>query len=68
VPFGSEFTSIIREPESWKNNNTKEMLREFSGQILIVMGNEDNVIPAEIPRIIIDNAIRTTKREIHFIK
>lgn len=68
IPFWTEFTNILREPESWRNNNTKEILGNFTGKILIVMGSDDDIIPSDIPGIILANAIQAEKKEIHIIK
>lgn len=45
VPFGDEFTAAIRRPDSWKDSIGWERLATFRGELLIIAGADDKVIP-----------------------
>lgn len=49
VCFGSEFTACIRKPNSWKNSLSFEWIQQFTGGVLLLVPEKDEVIPAEIP-------------------
>ena len=49
VPFGPEFSAIIRRPDSWASSDAFKRLAAFSGETLIVAAAEDSVIPRAIP-------------------
>jgi uncharacterized protein len=48
VPFGPEFSKVIRAQESWRRSDAPELLRGFEGRLLIVVGNDDDVIPPAV--------------------
>ncbi|WP_299207385.1 alpha/beta hydrolase [uncultured Dokdonia sp.] len=68
VPFGPEFSEIIRKKESWKNNNANENLKDFNGNILIFFSKNDHIIPNEIPDIIVNAAISASKKKILYLE
>jgi len=68
IEFGPEFTTLLREHESWKNNNSQSILEHFTGKILIVVGSEDVVIPKDIPNIIRDHSKNASEVTIHTIE
>jgi len=45
VSFDSNFTRIIRQPNSWSQATVVDKLDLFKGKILIVYGDHDEVIP-----------------------
>lgn len=47
-PFGSQFTSTIQEPESWKQSQEFETLEAYNGPWMLALGTDDEVIPAPI--------------------
>ncbi len=46
--FGEEFTSIIRAKDSWKNSDAFKILEKFTGNLILVKGDKDEVVPADI--------------------
>jgi len=54
IPFNSGFTKVIQEPQSWINSDAWELLRNFSGNLLLMVAEKDDVIPKDIIRRIIN--------------
>jgi len=50
--FSEEFSRILRTPESYKNHGVNDVLSVYRGDIIIIMGTEDSVIPKDVPDII----------------
>lgn len=48
APFGPVFSAIIRRHESWRDSDAFDILRGFTGRVLIVAGEEDRTIPAGV--------------------
>lgn len=67
VPFDAGFTEIIRTPYSWRNADVFEVLRKFQGKLLIVIGEEDEIIPSEVIELIFSHASTASKKEIYRI-
>jgi len=64
VPFTDEFSAIIREPKSWADNDVIGPLQKFTGNLLIIIGENDQVIPIEAIEMIYSNATSAASREI----
>ncbi|MEI6728193.1 MAG: alpha/beta fold hydrolase [bacterium] len=64
INFGPEFSRVIRKLQSWKNHDLKLALENFQGKLLIVIGENDEVIPKEVVQTIYDLAVNANKREI----
>jgi len=67
VQFDQGFTDIIRQHESWRNTDVTKALEAFTGNLLIVMGEQDTVIPAGVIEIIDQHTPNTRKKEIYTI-
>ncbi len=52
VPFGAEFSGIIRQPDSWKKADIASAFDGFRGKTLLVKSEYDNVIPPEVYQMI----------------
>ncbi|MEH6577473.1 MAG: alpha/beta fold hydrolase [Amphritea sp.] len=63
VPFGKEFSRIIRRDRSWSESDAWEILSKFTGSLLVVESENDTVIPKEIPERLISSATRAQRRE-----
>ena len=48
VEFGAGFTEIIRQKDSFLKSDIGELLRDFNGKALFIIGGRDEVIPAEV--------------------
>jgi esterase/lipase len=66
--FDEKFTNIIREENSWQNTDIAESLNKFKGNLLIVIGQKDNIIPKNVIDFIYDNATSSNKKEVLWIK
>jgi len=62
VQFNQNFSEIIRQPESWKQATVIKNLHTFRGNLLIVIGDKDGVIPSGVIELI-DAAAQQTKRK-----
>lgn len=49
VPFGPAFSQILRTPGSWETSDAFDLVREYTGQLLVISAEADSVIPKEIP-------------------
>ena len=67
VRFDQGFSEIIRQSESWLNTDVLESLRNFRGKLLIVMGDQDKVIPPGVIDLILRTAQNAQQKEIHSI-
>lgn len=67
VQFDSGFTEILRTPESWKNSDAVDILREFKGNLLVLIGSEDATIPKGVIQLIDDSAKKTKRKEIMIV-
>lgn len=68
VPFGSQFSLIIRKPFSWLNSDAWEILKKYSGNIIIYKAENDQIIPEDVIKKIYDSTVNAKKREIITIK
>lgn len=64
VPFGPDFSAIIRRPRSWIDSDAWDILGRFRGRLLVVAGEQDSVIPVEIPERLHAAATCATQREL----
>ena len=64
VKFGEGFTDIIRMSESWKKSHAPKLLEKFTGKLLIVIGEKDEVIPPGVIQILDEHSPNASKKEI----
>lgn len=64
IRFDSGFTEMIRRPESWKNTDAAEILEKFQGNLLVLIGSKDNIIPRGVIELIDQHSPNTKKKEI----
>lgn len=50
VPFGPEFSQILRSPRSWANSDAFDLTSNYTGHLLVVSADEDRIVPGEIPQ------------------
>lgn len=67
VPFGDEFSAIIRQPRSWERSDAWEIMTRFEGRVLVLAAQNDTVIPPEIPARLLASASRAASRELYEI-
>ena len=46
--FGESFRQEIRSPNSWRDSSAFEWLQNYQGEVMMIYGSNDEVIPEEI--------------------
>ncbi|WP_343730696.1 alpha/beta hydrolase [Duganella sp.] len=64
VPFGPEFSAIIRRERSWADSNAWNILSRFEGRLLVIHAEHDAVIPLEISERLVDAAPHAESRQL----
>lgn len=64
IPFGDDFSNLIRQNESWKETKIRNILSWFIGTILLITPQNDCTIPEWVNQIIMDSAPNSTKKRI----
>lgn len=67
VNFGPAFSQEIRRPESWKNSLAFQWIEEYKGELLIIAGEQDDIIPKEIPQTYLESAVRAASKNLAII-
>ena len=67
VPFGDEFSKILRKPASWKESDAWDILAKFKGSLSIYWGEKDEVVSPDIVKMIYDSAVHAEKRKVTVI-
>ena len=57
------FTEIIRSHESWRNTDVLSYLDNFTGNLLLFIGDEDKVIPSGVINLIDKHSNKAKKKE-----
>lgn len=47
-PLTDAFTKVITQPKSWEHSKSFTALEHFQGKVLVIYGENDNIIPKEI--------------------
>jgi len=68
VPFGPEFSAVIRRERSWADSDAWEILSRFEGRLLVIHAEHDAVIPLEIPERLVAAATRAEARQLHIVR
>jgi esterase/lipase len=68
VPFGQDFSNIIRERNSWKESSATSSLRNYFGKLLIFQSMNDNIIPVEVINLIFGSAINVERKEVILLR
>ncbi|MDP3957030.1 MAG: alpha/beta hydrolase [bacterium] len=64
IQFDAGFSEIIRKNESWKDTDVSGILENFCGNLLIIIGSEDTVIPRGVIELLDQHSHNTQKKEI----
>jgi len=67
VPFGPDFSALIRLPQSWKNSDAFDIITDFTGNIVIVAAESDDVIPSAVVEQLYTSAINARSRILHIV-
>ncbi len=68
VPFGPQFSSVIRRERSWVETDAWAILSRFTGKLLVIAAENDAVIPREIPERLVDSASNAAWRQLHVVQ
>jgi len=68
VPFGAEFSTVIRRERSWADSDAWEILSRFEGRLLVIHAENDAVIPLEISQRLVAAATRAQSRHLHIVQ
>lgn len=64
VPFGPDFTRILRRHESWRSSVAFQSIQSFTGRLAVIQASDDEVVPAVIGRDLIRNARKAEHTEL----
>ena len=67
IPFGSEFSAIIRESNSWINSDAFDTLSAFDGSVTIIAAEFDDVIPMNLIEQLYSSARNADKKILHIV-
>ena len=62
----SEFSKVIRKPNSWENSDAWEKISAFEGKVMIMQAEYDDVIPEGVPRLLYASA-KHAKAHVHIL-
>ncbi|MYM24426.1 alpha/beta fold hydrolase [Duganella sp. FT135W] len=68
VPFGPEFSAVIRRERSWSDSDAWDILSRFEGRLLVIHAEHDAVIPLEISERLVAAATRAESRQLHIVR
>lgn len=67
LPFGPDFSTVIRQERSWDSTDAWQILGNFTGRLLVIAAEHDVVIPAEIPERLVQAASKAAWRKMHCV-
>jgi uncharacterized protein len=65
TPFNRGFSDIIRQPQSWVQSDAWRLLANYTGRLLIVAGENDQIIPRDVINRIYDSAHNAAERKLY---
>jgi pimeloyl-ACP methyl ester carboxylesterase len=68
VPFGPDFSAVIRRERSWSDSDAWDILSRFEGRLLVIHAEHDAVIPLEISERLEAAATRAESRQLHIVR
>ncbi len=67
VPFGPDFSTIIRRERSWVDSDAWDILSRFEGRLLVIHAEHDATIPLEISERLVAAATRAQSRQLFIV-
>lgn len=64
LSFDNGFTEAIRRPESWRDSDVFHLLEKFTGNLLLFIGGQDEVIPREVIDLIDLHSPKTVRKDV----
>ncbi|RFP18423.1 MULTISPECIES: alpha/beta fold hydrolase [unclassified Duganella] len=68
VPFGPDFSAVIRRERSWIDSDAWDILSRFEGRLLVIAAENDATIPLEIPERLVAAATRAQSSRLHVVQ
>jgi pimeloyl-ACP methyl ester carboxylesterase len=68
VPFGPDFSTVIRRERSWVDTDAWDILAGFTGHLLVIAAEHDAVIPREIPERLVAAAGKAKSRHLQLVE
>jgi pimeloyl-ACP methyl ester carboxylesterase len=65
IPFNRGFSKIIRQPQSWVQSDAWRLLAGYTGRLLIVAAENDQIIPRDVINRIYDSAVNAVERKLY---
>jgi pimeloyl-ACP methyl ester carboxylesterase len=65
IPFNRGFSDIIRQPQSWVQSDAWRLLADYKGRLMIVAGENDQIIPRDVINRIYDSALNAAERKLY---
>lgn len=65
IPFNRGFSDIIRQPQSWVQSDAWRLLADYTGRLLIVAAENDQIIPHAVINGIYDSAVNAAARKLY---
>ena len=67
IPFGPGFSAKIRVQDSWKDSDAFDIISDFSGSVIIIGAEFDDVIPSKLIERLYASAINARNRILHIV-
>lgn len=67
LQFGPEFSASIRREGAWRNSRRFDSLGRFEGALLVAVGDQDEIIPPDLPQKLVEAAPKARSRELVMI-
>lgn len=67
VPFGPDFSAVIRRERSWSDSDAWDILSRFEGRLLVLAAEHDATIPLEIPQRLVEAAKHAASRQLYVV-
>lgn len=67
VPFGPDFSTIIRRERSWVDSDAWNILSRFEGRLLVIHAEHDATIPLAISERLVAAATRAQSRQLFIV-
>ncbi|HEY6390776.1 MAG TPA: alpha/beta fold hydrolase [Bryobacteraceae bacterium] len=68
LPFDSAFTEMVRQPGAYVNSPAFPALHAFPGDLLIIAGKQDAVIPREVVDLYIESAAMARSKKVIWLE
>jgi pimeloyl-ACP methyl ester carboxylesterase len=68
VPFGPDFSAVIRRERSWADSDAWDILSQYEGRLLVIAAEHDATIPLEIPERLVAAATRAQSSRLHVVQ